>query len=384
MAMYHHDSRGYETAANEARDYLRRSIQKNSARAAQGMRELQDRVISDQLMPLADVKFGINESLGLTVNGLRVTPQAFGQLCQRADLHVAHGRKLLTSDNPLRRALLVDTLETMAATSEEHGLTMLRSVNGRVHGVVTDAFKRMDMPLIVGMLAQHAHTAALLPVQCDMSATKVYVKAMMPRLYGAEYGEAIAFGIEMRGSDFGFGQLEVDAFAERVWCTNRARMTLGLGRGFRKAHRGARITADTFALSDDTRRAQALALSGELQDAVRGLLAPDAIDAYVGAIGACFAEGQRGGKFDAQKELDALIERRRISERQAKFVSEVYSSKDRDVVPELDGRWKLAQAIAYASQHAADLDLDDRADLEYLAGEVVAAAPKNALPAYAS
>lgn len=379
MAMYHHDSRNYTEAANEARETMRANLQRGARKAAQGLQRLQERVIRDTLVPLNQAQYGFGAD-GLTVNGMPLTPQALGQLCQRADIHVSYARKLATHQNPIINALAVENFETMSAISDD--TIMLRAVDGVIHGTVTDAFKRMDMRHIVGSFGSALQSGALLPVQCELSATRVYVRALMPRLYGEEYGEALAFGVTLRGSDFGFGKLRIDPFCERAWCTNRAQMTLGLGKGFNKQHRGARLTEHTFELSEHTQELHAQAMAAEMTDAVRALLSPESISIYTDAIGRCFAEGQRGGKYDAEREIAKLVEKRRLSEKQAKFVTEAYASNDRDVVPAGAGRWKLAQAIAYAAQHATDGDMDVTNDLEWLAGEIVESAPKNALPAY--
>lgn len=383
MAMYHHDARSTEQATNEAREYMRRNVQKNAVRAARGLAQLQERVIIDSLQPLSDVKYELSSlGGGVAVNGNVMTSQAFGQLCAKAEMPVGYARKLLAHESPLARNLVIENLETLSAVSDS--TTMLRTVNGIVHGVVSDSYKRMDSRLIVGSFAEALQSNQLLPVQCELSATRVYMRALMPRIYGEEFGEAIAFGITLSASDFGFGPVSLKPFAERVWCTNRAQMTISLGKGLSKQHRGARVTEETFALSAQTQELQAMAMASEFKDAVKGLLSGESIDMYVGAIGRCFAEGQRGGKFEAEREIAALVEKHRVNEKTAKFVTEVYASTDRDVVPAMDGRWKLSQAIAYAAQHADGLDVDARVDLEYLAGEIVESAPKNALPAYAN
>lgn len=382
MAMFHHDSRNAQDAVNEARERFRTNIQRDSQKAARGFQALQERVIQDSLTPLASSRYELAGN-NVLINGLGITHQAFGQLCTRvAPLKAGFMRELLSHDSQLVRNLAVENLETLSAVSDQ--TIMLRAVNGVVHGAVSDAFKRMDTNLIVGTFAEQFRDASLLPVQCDVSATRTYVRALMPRLYGEQYGEALAFGLELRASDFGFGKVELNPFVQRVWCSNNAIMTLKMGRGFSKTHRGARLTEETFALSAQTQHMQALAMAGELRDGVRGLLAPEAIGDYVNAIGRCFAEGQRGGHFQAEQELEKLVKARQLSDKAAKFVTDVYASKDRDVVPALDGRWKLAQAIAYAAQHMSDLDVDARVELEYLAGEVVDAAPAGALLASAN
>lgn len=382
MTMYHHDNRNYEQASSEARDYLRTSLQKNAARAAHGLQRLHDRTIVDELMPLSGVDYdNIAPGGGLLVNANGITSQAFGQLCTKVGIPVTYARKLIASENMHLRNLAVESFETLSVTSSD--VAMLRSVDGVIHGVVSDSYKRMDSKLIVGSFAESISSQKLMPVQCDLSPTSVYVKALMPRLYGEQFGEALVFGVELSTSDFGFKPAKVQAFCERVWCTNRATMSIKLGHGFKRQHRGMRITEDTFALSAETQEAQALAMGCEFRDAVKGLLSDTSIEAYVGAIGRCFAEGQKGGKFEAEREIEKLLEKSRMTQKVATFVTEVYASTDRDVVPQLDGRWKLAQAIAYASQHA-DLDIDTRMDLEYLAGEVVDSAPANALPADAN
>lgn len=382
MVMFHHDSRDLNSAVNEAREMMRANLMRGAQRATAGLRTLQDRVIQDTLMPLDKVQFGLASNGTLAVNGQGITTQALGQLCTRTQLPVGFARKLLEHESPLVRNLAIENLETLSAVSDQ--TVMLRSVGGIYHGVVSDAYKRMDSNLLVGSFGGALQSAQLMPVACDLSATRIYVKALLPRLYGEQFGEALAFGIELRASDFGFGRVELNPFCDRVWCSNKAKMTLRMGKGFSKQHRGARLTEETFQLSAATQELQAHAMASELTDGVKGLLSAESIESYVNAIGACFAEGQRGGKFEAEKEIEKLVTARKLTDKVAAFVGDAYKSTDRNVVPAADGRWKLAQAVAYAAQWASDLDVDARADLEYLAGEIVESAPSGALLAAAN
>ena len=382
MTMFHHDNRDLNTAINEAREYLARDVQTKAQRARNGLQALNDRVIVDTLSPISDVRYDLSPG-GIAVNGKPITSQAFGQLCTKAQVPVAFARKLLNHESQLVRNLAIENFETLSATSSD--IVMLRTVNGVHHGVVTDAYKRMDMKLVAGSFGEAIQLGKLIPVQCDLSATRVYVRALMPRIYGAEFGEALCFGVTLRGSDFGFGKVEVDPFCNRVWCSNKAQMSLKLGRGFSKTHRGARLTEETFQLSAETQGLQALAMASELRDSVSALLSDKSIDMYVGAIGRCFAEGQRGGQYEAEKEIEKLVKAARMTEKVASFVQDAFRSKDRDVVPQVaDGRWKLAQAVAYAAQYADIADADTRMDLEYLAGEIVESAPAGAILAAAN
>ena len=388
MTMYHHDARSYQTAASEAIEHFKKNLQTGIQRAAGGMRQLQERVISDTLQPLSDLKYTL-DGRALRVNGNAITGAALTQLCAQTKLlKPGYCKDLLSHSSPLAQELAIDTLETLSALRTDQ-MTMLRSVDGVIRGAVTDAYKRMDSRLIVGTFADVIREGKLCPVQCELSETKIYVRALMPRIYGEEFGEALAFGLELRASDFGFGNVELLPFVDRVWCTNKAYLTLPIGKGFKKAHRGARLTEETFALSARTQELQIEAMASEMRDGISGILSEDAIKAYSSCIARCFAEQRSlGSKFDAIKELDKLVTARKLSEKQAKYIGEAYASPDRSVVPAEPGRWKLAQAIAYAAQHmnhitdhvdATNKAFDVTADLEWLAGEVVAAAPAGAI-----
>lgn len=382
MTAYHHSTADFSSTLADAREHMRRTMMRDAKRAATGFQTLQDRVIVDELVQLADVNYQLHGSQ-LTVNGKGITSQAFGQLCAKADLPVGFARKLQGHASPLVQNLVLENLETLSAVSED--TVMLRSVNGIHHGVVTDAYKRMDARMIAGTLAVVSQEHKLVPIACDLSNTRIYVRFMLPRIYGEEFGEALAFGLELRASDFGFGRLELNPFCNRVFCTNKAFMGVGLGKGFSKTHRGARLTEDTFQLSAATQELQAAAMASELNDGVKGLLSGESIATYTQAIGNCFREARLGGKYDVAAEIEKLTKARKLSEKQATFVADAYKSNDRDVVPQVaDGRWRLAQAVAYAAQWMDIADVDTRVDLEYLAGEIVDSAPAGAVLAAAN
>ena len=392
MTMYHHDTtRTHAQGTADAIAHFKSNLQAGIARAAKGMQLLQDRVISDTLQPLSELKYTL-QGRQLLVNGQGITGAALNQLCAQTKLlKPGFCKDLLSHPSPLAQALAVDNLETLSALRTDQ-MTMLRSVDGTIRGAVTDAYKRMDSRLIVGTFADVIREGKLCPVQCELSETKIYVRALMPRIYGEEFGEALAFGLELRASDFGFGNVELLPFCDRVFCTNKAYMQLPIGKGYKKAHRGARLTEETFALSARTQELQVEAMASEMRDGIQGVLSDEAIGTYTQAIARCYSEA-RSGRFDVVKELDKLVSSRKLSEKQAKYVGEAYASTDRDVVPQADGRWKLAQAIAYAAQHmrhvtdhvdSTNKSFDVTADLEWLAGEVVAAAPANALLASAN
>lgn len=382
MTMYHHDARPLNVAVADATEYLRRNVQRDATRAAAGFQRLQDRVITDQLAALSDVSYQLADRK-LLVNGQHITPQAMGQLCNHAKLPKSFANFCHDHESPLVQNLVVENLETLSAVSDK--TVMLRTVDGVHHGVVTDAFKRMDTSLIAGTFVQEFRALNMLPVMCTLSNTQVYVRAIMPRVYGAEYNEALCFGLTLRSSDFGFGKVELDPFCERVFCSNRAQMSVRLGKGISKTHRGARLTDETFQLSERTQELQALAMASEFRDAIHSFLSPESISIYTDAIGRCFRESTSlGSKWSVEAEIDKLRAARKLTEKQANFVADAYRSKDRDVVPQLDGRWKLAQAVAYCAQHMDKLDADGSMDLEWLAGEIVESAPAGALLAAAN
>lgn len=388
MTMYHHDSRPMTQAVADAATYLQESVRRDAARAAAGFKRLQERVITDTLVPLADCTYQLASNNSLLVNGQYITPQAMGQLCSHTKLPKGFANFCHDHESPLVRNLVIDNLETLSAVSDK--TVMLRTVDGIHHGVVTDSFKRMDTSLIAGVFAGEFSKLNMLPVACEMSATRIYVKALLPRIYGAEWNEALCFGLTLETSDFGFAKVKADPFCQRVFCSNRAQMSVGLGKGLSKTHRGARLTEETFQLSAQTQELQALAMASEFRDALRSFMSPESINLYTTAIGRCFAESsarQLSGKgYDVCAEIDKLRSARKLTEKQATYVADVYASKDRDVVPQVaDGRWRLAQAIAYAAQHFSDkMDPDSQSELEWLAGEIVESAPAGALLAAAN
>ena len=93
-------------------------------------------------------------------------------------------------------------------------------------------------------------------------------------------------------------------------------------------------------------------------------------------------DAPRGG-YNVQKELDKLVDAKKLTKGESTKVRDAFDSSDPAIVPQVaPGSWRMAQAVAWVAKDSAHKDKDRFNDLEWLAGEIVESAPKNALPAH--
>ena len=202
---------------------------------------------------------------------LALTPHARGQLLSTAEIPMAYADTLGERG---MGDLLRDNLSRMLIKTAPQGM-LIRDVGGVVKGVLSPSYKRMDSSPIFEAFAQSALAAGLVPYRGEVTETRALLSFLRPEIVEITPGEHVAFGVDLRNSDYGNGALNLSLFMWRLLCTNGA----SAADLFRKVHLGRRFETegDVSVLSQRTIDLDARTLRSAVADQVKAL--PAAITA---------------------------------------------------------------------------------------------------------
>lgn len=170
-------------------------------------------------------------------------------------------------------ALLRDNVNTWLHAQTDK--RMVRTLDGRVRAFMSDKYQRIDNYDIANtVLPILAGTAGLRVVSCDVTETKLYIKAVTKGLQGTvvskrsgKVGEVVEGGVMITNSEVGHGSVSVKPYALELWCTNGA----VIDKGMRAAHIGARHKIDgdiAELLTDETKKIEDRAVLLKVRDVV--------------------------------------------------------------------------------------------------------------------
>lgn len=351
---------------NFARTRLEHAINVGRASAGRVVEQVLSRLPDDELTHAAKTTIEVDpdgRALFVTPEheGSPLTPFAFGQLATRSGMPVGYARELLEQSRPAKgqRAWQADLLAHSLSQHLQHSEDrfLVRRLEGRTHGVLSDAYKRMDSrPLLDAFVATATQLGAV-PISGHATDSRIAVRALIPTIYEPVPGEAVAFGLNWQNSDFGAGSYRVSAYLMRLWCLNGAVGDAEL----KKAHIGARLDFD-FEVSRETHRLTERALAGQTKDAVRGLLGPAAIEAKLDVI-----RNAHSKEVDFETAWRSVG--RELSKGDKEQVKQAFESQDDINLPAGKTMWRFSNALSWIA-NAKDTSEDKRLDLQSLAGKV--------------
>lgn len=374
--MIHHDSRDYNVAVDETakrfQAQLEETIHKSQASAMSVIEKVQNETPHDCIADSTSLKFSVDgtKNSNAVLMGLRnrkaknyfmsgLHKNGLDQVAERAGIPGTYINRLL--ERPYGRELIVENLSKIYR-EEENKKLLVRQVNGQIRGVLSNAFKRMDSGPIIEAFAKACHDIGAQPVEGVGGDLRWAIKAILPMVFqpskkqGTE--ELIAFGVQLSNSDFGKGTLSLNAFMTRVICTNYATLEQVL----RQAHLGARLS-DDMEYSDKTYKLDTQTQVSAINDLVRGVLAPDKVNALVGRIGEALEE--RIDPKNAWSELPKMG----LLKGEVDKVKELFIDGDVEVLPRGTTKARLANAVSWFAKSAATPER--RLELEEIAGELL-------------
>lgn len=353
--LYHHDSRDYVVASQEAAKHAKNVIEsliKNGQEGAcKALTILDEQQPADQYYASSKLMFR-SESGKIKLNDLDIHRHALVQVGEKIGIPSPSKSAEFFSDEeylPHFCSIL------NSAFKRQDKVYLTRSVNGEVRGFLSDKFKRMDSRPIIHSLIEEAVGFGAVPIGAMVLDTKVFLKMLLPQIYEPAPNEVMAFGIVFQNSDYGDGALTMKGFVYRLWCTN-----LGMCEdAFRQIHLGRKISGLDVPLSNRTYELDTATTASLVKDVTRAVLSPESVKIKLDKV-----------KEAAEKEIDAssvlkhLQEKAKVNKEESEKIAELYNSADIRLMPAGQTAWRLSNAISLLAQScsaARSLELEDLA-----------------------
>lgn len=288
------------------------------------------------------------------VHGVR--PYAHGQFAQRLGVPKNY------YDRMMREApeLLVSNVNHWLA-NETRERRMVRTLDGNVRAFLSDRYQRIENFEIAEIaLPVLGDQPDMRIASCEITETRLYIKAIFPRIQGeVRVGDIVQAGVMIRNSEVGAGAVDVTPFCERLVCTNGMVMNDGRLRGFHIGRR-ADEREEAYILADDTRRADDRAILLKVRDYINAA-ANDAV--FAKRIEKFRETTTRELTGDPAKAIEVLAQKANLNEDERGSVL-LHLIRGGDV-----SQWGVANAVTRA---AADVASYDRAtELETIGGQVI-------------
>jgi hypothetical protein len=223
---------------------------------------------------------------------------------------------------------------------------LFRIVEGRVKGILSNQYRRMDASPIFETFVQQGLKSGLVPFDGMNTDTRYHVKMLHPEVYEPVDGEVVGFGLSITTSDYGAGALQMQMFLMRVWCTN-----LAIGEDvLRKIHIGKRFDDNDMALSNRTYELDTKAVASAVQDLV-GTSFGKRVDQTLAMI-----------KKNAEKEIDPttalknLYNRRVLDKKQVEVAQNLYDNAGEELLPASSSMWRLSNTLSLMANGKVDGD----------------------------
>ena len=374
--MIHHDARDYQVAIGETAKRFQAKLE-DAVHASQGtaisvIEKVQRETPNDRIAHSQSLKFAVQEIdgkprilMGLANRKAKGAFQeamhkhALEQVADRAGVPVLYLNRLL--ERPYGHELIVENLSKIYEQEEDKKF-LLRSVNGEVRGVLSDAYRRLDSAPIIEAFAKACAEIGAVPIEGAGGDLRWAVKAILPMVFqpaskaGSE--EIVSFGLQLSNSDFGRGTLSLNAFTTRVICTNHAT----LDQVMRETHLGKRLSEDIeFSKETYLKDSQTQALA--VRDIVHSLLSPAKVNELVAKIGQ--ALDQRIDPKQAWTELPKLG----LLKGEVEKVKELFNDAGVEQLPLGTSPARLSNAISWFAKSA--VTVERRLELENLAGQLL-------------
>jgi hypothetical protein len=382
-----------------ARVKLEEAIENGRAAGLRVIPRILNEVPQDEIQLASTTQLVVKPGQALYQTRLGLSPMtdhAFRQLCERAggdkfaglagqllegskpsprDARMRQAGELQEEENP--NAWKADLLQDAAGRFLEHarGRYLVRRMGGKVHGVLSESFRRLDCRPMLYAFLEAAKKFQAVPAGGEITETRAMVRILVPKVYEIGPGELVVYGIQFGNSDFGAGNYAISDFLLRLLCLNGMTGEKQL----KEIHLGKRIGGD-LELSNETHRLDSEALCSATVDVVGHLLSDVVLEKNTTEIARLRAT-------ELTYEQAAREVGKRLSKAEADKVKDLYEGPDVLNVPQGKDMWRFANAMAFlAKDEKAIPNADRRIELEEMAGALLPSAaplPKQ-LPAGSS
>lgn len=365
-----------------ARAKLEEAIENGRAAGLRVVPRILNEVPQDEIQQASETRLVVTPGQAQYQTRLGLSPMtdyAFRQLCDRAGgekfggfaAQLLEGSKPPARDARMRQAgenpnaWKAELLQDAAGRFLEHapGRYLVRRMRNRVHGVLSDQFKRLDCRPMLAAFLEAAGKFQAVPAGGEITETRAMVRILVPKVYEIGPGEFVVYGIQFGNSDFGAGNYALSDFLLRLLCLNGMTGEKQL----KEIHLGKRISGD-LELSNETHRLDTEALCSATIDVVGYLLSDVVLEKKTTEIARLRAT-------ELTYEQAAKEVGKRLSKAEADKVKHLYEGPDVLNVPQGQDLWRFANAMAFlAKDEKAIPNADRRLELEEMAGALLPSA----------
>lgn len=286
---------------------------------------------------------------------------ALSQLVTLVDMPPSWAKKLLEKrrgEDCYGADILAHDLNELLMYDE--GRYLLRVVNDEVRGVLSTRYKRLDSKPLVDAFASACMSVGAVPCGGALTATKVIVHAILPKIQQPLPGEFVVYGVTFTNSDFGDGAMDVQMYLMRV---HGGTGMVGQS-GLRKVHRGKTLE-DAVNWSEETREADVRLAQSQVRDLVTSFLSQEKIDEAQGVIRKAY-QAALGDDDVVTSYLKKFLNKTEIEELLAK-----YNQADAVELPPGNNMWRLANAVAWLANSKESVDETRAEALRAVSGQLL-------------
>jgi len=375
MTMTHHDERPYDVAVGEAAETFRKRLEErihgSVSRVANVIEQVERDIPADQVALGRALHFEANGAFfaarapgvvlepnqrGLVAitpdkQQLQVHDHALAQVAGRAGI-----RNLGTVVSELRSrgewgAKLVAHFFNEVYSHLNGDRFLLRSVRGELRGFLSDKYRRLDSRPVLEAFIKGIQEFGARPIDGFALQTKIHLRAILPYVFEPFPGEIMAFGAEIRDSDYGDGKLAVNGFVERMWCTNLATTEDVLS----QVHLGKRLP-DNVQFSTQTYELDTKAMASAVNDVTKNVLGSDAVNRYLAMV-------KRANEEKIAPSAITTWVKKHLNKEEGEKVVEKFSSADVELLPAGQTAWRWSNALSWLANETSDerrkLELQD-------------------------
>lgn len=327
------------------------------------------RLLNDYVVPLKEMRFGVMDKeisvefgvKGNTYGDLVMNKFALHQIASRFGVPVSYVNKIMSTE--WGRNMMMVILNTHT-NNEERDKFLVREVNGRVRGVLSDSYKRLDSIDIFGSFLTSAQKFGAVPVDAYVDETRTFLEVIIPHVMELQtLKNGILYyvvGARLKNSDFGDGSVDGRFFIHNVVCLNGMTGQKLIG----QVHKGKRLE-DNIRMSDRTMRIDTNLTCSKLRDMVEYVFRPENIEFEMDKV------------FNASsKEINVKEEVKRLpkigfTQEETKDVEEILlQNREEHGLKGDKTLWSFTQALTAMAQFEKVGELRRR-EIERVAGEMV-------------
>lgn len=293
---------------------------------------------------------------------LPLRDHAHGQLAQHLDIPKRYYDRMRLADPEL----LAHNVNTWLGAQPTKSRRMVRSLDGQVRAFLSDRYARIENTEIARVaLPILADVPDMQVVSCEVTETRMYIKAVFPRIQGeVKVGDLVQSGVCISNSEVGAGAVSVQPFMYRLRCLNGM---ISADDRFRAFHLGAQAKAGESVyelLSDEARAADDKAILLKVRDVVQATASEEYFARRVLRLREAADEKIEGQVIKA---VEVLAQQARLTEVESGDIL-------RHLIEGGDlSRWGLANAVTRAAHEPKSYDR--ATELETLGGQIIDLAP---------